>query len=184
MEPRVHVITLAVSDLERALAFYRELGFESPGVVGTEFSGDDDNPGGAAAMFELRNGLILSLYARADLAKDAGIPLGSPESGEFSIGQLVAGRADATCCSRRPRPPARRSRSGRMSARGGSIPATSAISTGTCGRSSGTLDSAARPPRQAEVASRAGGALCSCRRLDTTRRAAPGHPEDEERDAR
>jgi uncharacterized protein len=38
MEPRVHVITLAVADLERALAFYRDgLGLESPGVTCTEF---------------------------------------------------------------------------------------------------------------------------------------------------
>lgn len=28
MEPRLDVITLAVADLERALAFYRDLGFE------------------------------------------------------------------------------------------------------------------------------------------------------------
>ena len=36
MEPRIHVITLAVSDLDRALAFYRDgLGLESPGVIGT-----------------------------------------------------------------------------------------------------------------------------------------------------
>jgi hypothetical protein len=42
MEPRIHVITLAVDDLERALGFYREgLGFDSPGVVATEFPGDD-----------------------------------------------------------------------------------------------------------------------------------------------
>jgi uncharacterized protein len=59
------VITLAVDDLERALAFYRRLGLESPGVIGTEY------PGGAAAMFELEGGLVLSLYARTDLAKDA-----------------------------------------------------------------------------------------------------------------
>ena len=30
MEPRLDVITLAVADLERALAFYRALGLESP----------------------------------------------------------------------------------------------------------------------------------------------------------
>jgi hypothetical protein len=41
MQARVHVFTLAVADLERALGFYREgLGLESPGVIGTEFSGD------------------------------------------------------------------------------------------------------------------------------------------------
>ena len=40
MEPRIHVLTLGVSDLQRALAFYRSLGLESPGVIGTEFEGD------------------------------------------------------------------------------------------------------------------------------------------------
>ena len=95
MEPRIHVITLAVGDLDRALAFYRDgLGFESPGVIGTEFTGDDVTPGGAAAMFQLHGGLMLSLYGRADLAKDANMPLGPPKSGEFSIGHLVASRED------------------------------------------------------------------------------------------
>jgi hypothetical protein len=93
MQPRIHVVTLAVDDLERALAFYREgLGLDSPGVVGTEFVGDDVNPGGAAAMFELEGGLILSLFGRSDLAKDAGIPLGPPAAGEFSLGHLVPSR--------------------------------------------------------------------------------------------
>jgi uncharacterized protein len=95
MEPRIHVITLAVRDLDRALAFYREgLGLESPGVVGTEFTGDDDSPAGAIAIFRLDDGLILSLYPRTELAKDADVPLGPPKSGEFSIGHLVASRED------------------------------------------------------------------------------------------
>ena len=93
MEPRIHVITLAVSDLERALAFYRDgLGLESEGIIGTEFVGDDTSPGGAAAMFELEGGLILSLYGRDDLAKDGNVPLAAPSSGEFSIGHLVGSR--------------------------------------------------------------------------------------------
>jgi hypothetical protein len=94
MEPRVDVLTLAVNDLERALAFYRALGLESPGVIGTEFEGDDDTPAGAAAMFELAGGLTLALYPRSELAKDADVALGPPKSGEFSIGQLVEARAD------------------------------------------------------------------------------------------
>jgi uncharacterized protein len=90
MQPRIHVVTLAVDDLDRSLRFYREgLGLDSPGVIGTEFGGDDIKPGGAAAMFVLEDGLVLSLYSRGDLAKDASIPLGPPSSGEFSIGHLV-----------------------------------------------------------------------------------------------
>jgi hypothetical protein len=44
MKPRIHVITLAVADLERALAFYRDgLGFQTEGLIGTEFTGDQTN---------------------------------------------------------------------------------------------------------------------------------------------
>jgi catechol 2,3-dioxygenase-like lactoylglutathione lyase family enzyme len=94
MQPRIHVITLSVSDLERALAFYREgLGLESPGVIGTEFPGDDDNPNGAVAMFQLQGGLILALWPRTELAKDANVELGPAKTGEFSIGHAVADRA-------------------------------------------------------------------------------------------
>jgi uncharacterized protein len=92
MQPRIHVVTLAVDDLQRALSFYRRLGLVSPGIVGTEFVGDDRRPGGAAAMFTLGGGLILSLYGREDLAKDAGIPVDAPTSGEFSLGHLVSDR--------------------------------------------------------------------------------------------
>jgi uncharacterized protein len=82
-----------VSDLRRALAFYRALGLESPGVIGTEFEGDETTPAGAAAMFELHGGLVLALYPRSELAKDANVPL-EPTTGAFSIGQLVATPAE------------------------------------------------------------------------------------------
>lgn len=95
MEPRIHVITLAVSDLERALAFYRDgLGLPTPGVTGTEFPGDDTSPAGAVVMFHLDGGLILAVWPRSELAKDANVPLGPPRTGEFSIGHAVASRAD------------------------------------------------------------------------------------------
>jgi hypothetical protein len=88
------VITLAVADLERALAFYRQgLGFDSPGVVATEFHDDISGADGAIAAFTLEGGLILSLYPRSDLAKDAGVPLAPSKSGEFSIGHIVSDRA-------------------------------------------------------------------------------------------
>ena len=95
MEPRIHVLTLAVDDLERALAFYRDgLGLSSPGVVGTEFEGSGGEPAGAVAMFQLHDGLILALYPRTELAKDANVPLGAPQTGEFSIGQIVESKSD------------------------------------------------------------------------------------------
>jgi catechol 2,3-dioxygenase-like lactoylglutathione lyase family enzyme len=86
VRPRIHVLTLGVADLERSLAFYRALGFESEGIIGTEF------PGGTAAMFELENGVILALYGRGDLEADANATFDAPGRGEFSIGHLVGSR--------------------------------------------------------------------------------------------
>ena len=94
MKPRLHVITLAVADLGRALTFYRELGFESRGIVGAEWTDEATGANGAIAMFELAGGLLLSLYPRSDLAKDAAIPVAQPQSGEFSLAQLVGSRAE------------------------------------------------------------------------------------------
>jgi uncharacterized protein len=95
VQPRIHVITLAVDDLERALTFYRDgLGLDSPGIGGTEFAGDEANPAGAVAMFRLQGGLILSLYPRSELAKDAKVPLGPPKTGEFSIGHAAGSREE------------------------------------------------------------------------------------------
>jgi catechol 2,3-dioxygenase-like lactoylglutathione lyase family enzyme len=89
----VNVITLAVRDLERSLAFYRDgLGLPAKGVVGAEFKGSEREPAGAAALFELRGGLFLMLYPRTDLAKDAHVPSTAPSSVEFSLGYAVARR--------------------------------------------------------------------------------------------
>jgi uncharacterized protein len=95
MKPQVHVITLAVDDLERSLAFYRDgLGFESSGIIGADWSDERTGANGAAALFGLAGGLILSLYRRGDLAKDAEIDLHERHSGEFSLGQLVRSREE------------------------------------------------------------------------------------------
>jgi catechol 2,3-dioxygenase-like lactoylglutathione lyase family enzyme len=95
MQARIDIITLAVADLERALDFYRDgLGLQSRGVIGTEFAGDDVEPAGAIAMFELQGGMILCLYPRTELAKDAKVALGPPQSGEFSIGHAVSSKAE------------------------------------------------------------------------------------------
>jgi hypothetical protein len=63
MEPRVTVITISVTDLDRSLAFYRD-GLEWPteGIVGTEFEV------GAVAFFPLNNGVQLAIYLRAQIA--------------------------------------------------------------------------------------------------------------------
>lgn len=91
MKPRVNVITLAVADLGRSIAFYRDgLGFPCEGVFGSEFEGSETEPAGAIGYFELENGLIFIVYPRKDLAKDSKLPAGEPTSTEFSLGYLAS----------------------------------------------------------------------------------------------
>ncbi len=61
MEPRITIITLGVVDLERAVKFYRD----GLGWLLSKTSGGD------IAFFKLESGVILALYPRALLAKDA-----------------------------------------------------------------------------------------------------------------
>ena len=95
MEPHLNVITLAVDDLERALVFYRDgLGLQTKGVVAADLVDEETGAAGAIVIFKLESGLMLSLYPRSELAKDAAVPAGPPQGGEFSLGQVVASRAD------------------------------------------------------------------------------------------
>lgn len=89
MKPRIKVITLGVSDLERSLKFYRDgLGLSTKGVVGTEFED------GAVVFFNTNDDLILALYPKKSLAKDANIAETTPSPTEFSIGHNVASKAE------------------------------------------------------------------------------------------
>jgi uncharacterized protein len=95
VKPRIAVLTIGVDDLERSLSFYRDgLGLQTNGIIGTEFKGDDTHPSGAAVMFELQNGLILALYPRTELAKDAKQLVGTSSSTEFSIGHFVQSKEE------------------------------------------------------------------------------------------
>jgi catechol 2,3-dioxygenase-like lactoylglutathione lyase family enzyme len=95
MKPHVHAVTLAVDDLDRSLAFYRDgLGLPTEGVVGTEFAGDAETPAGATVMFRLDDGLVLSLYPRTELAKDAGVEVSAVAGHGFSVGHFVDSRAE------------------------------------------------------------------------------------------
>ena len=89
MRPRITLLTLGVDDLERAVAFYRDgLGFPTQGIVGTEFEH------GAAAFFDLANGLRLALWPRADLAHDSGLQVTPASATDFSLGHNVNSRAE------------------------------------------------------------------------------------------
>jgi len=95
MEPRLNVITLAVDDLGRALTFYRDgLGLHTKGVVASDLVDQTTGAAGEIVVFELESGFILALYPRAELAKDAAIPAAPAQIGQFSLGQLVASRAE------------------------------------------------------------------------------------------
>jgi uncharacterized protein len=136
MKPRVHVITLGVHDLERSLAFYRSLGLESEGVVASEFLGDDEMAAGAIVMFQLERGLILCLFPRNELAKDAKVPPALISPGQFSIGHAVGSREEvdallATAAS------AGATRSRHMNDLSGCTAVISKTPTDTCGRSCG-----------------------------------------------
>jgi uncharacterized protein len=63
-------------------------------AVATDLVDEKTGAAGAIVIFNLESGLILTLYPRSELAKDAAVSAGPPQSGEFSLGQLVASRAD------------------------------------------------------------------------------------------
>jgi uncharacterized protein len=91
MKPHISIITLAVNDLQAALAFYRDgMGLATEGIMGTEFEH------GAVVFFELQGGLKLAIWPRASLAHDTGLPApGAATQGtpSFAIGHNVASPA-------------------------------------------------------------------------------------------
>lgn len=89
MKARISVITLAVHDLNKAVAFYRDgLGLDTPGIVGAEFEQ------GAVAFFDLQAGLKLALWPRSSIVSDTGIAAGKPNATEFTLGHNVRSKAE------------------------------------------------------------------------------------------
>lgn len=84
MTPNITVLTLAVDDLERSVAFYRDgLGFPTKGIVGAEFEN------GAVAFFNLSSGMKLGLWPRKSMSADSGVPAGPRGGLEFSLAHNV-----------------------------------------------------------------------------------------------
>ncbi len=80
MQPRISVITLGVSDLEKSVQFYRDgLGFSTTGIIGKEFEY------GSVAFFDLQNGLKLALWPRKSIAHDTGIALTNFSATEYTL---------------------------------------------------------------------------------------------------
>ena len=146
MEARIDIITLAVADLERALAFYRDgLGLESQGIVGTEFVGDDENAAGDLVMFRLEGDLNLSLVSRGRSWRKTR-PYRSARRSPVSSASDNSSRPSKTSTLSLPRPklPAPRSPADPTTGPGESTPGTFATPTDTSGRSSGTPGSPRR----------------------------------------
>jgi uncharacterized protein len=82
VEPRVSLLTLGVSDLERAVAFYRDrLGWSKSDVGGDEVA------------FFTTGGVVIALFPRASFAADAGVDIEDMEHGgfpRFSLAHNVA----------------------------------------------------------------------------------------------
>ena len=73
MEPRVSLLTLGVSDLKKAIAFYRDgLGWPKSEVGGDEVA------------FLKTGGVVIALFPRPSFAADAGIDVDDVEHSGFS----------------------------------------------------------------------------------------------------
>ncbi len=95
MKPRLSYVTLAVSHMDRSLKFYRDgLGLPTNGIVGGEFRDEVSGAAGSVVIFEMQNGVMLILYPRSDLAKDAGTAEDGPSSTEFSLGHVVRSKEE------------------------------------------------------------------------------------------
>ena len=82
MEPKVSLVTLSVSNLERAVAFYRDgLGWPK------------SNIGGDEVVFFKTGGVVIALFPRAAFADDAGVDVDDVEHdgfARFSLAHNVA----------------------------------------------------------------------------------------------
>ena len=81
MEQRLSVVTLGVADLQWALRFYEALGWER------------GNRHAEIAFFQL-NGIVLALFSREELAKDAQLPAGGSGFGGVTLAYCARNRAE------------------------------------------------------------------------------------------
>ena len=96
MKPRISVLTIGVDDLEASLKFYRDgLGFPTEGIIGREFEH------GAVAFFELQSGMKFAIFARDDIAHDAGIAKTDRSPSEFTLGHNVGSESEVDDVMRR-----------------------------------------------------------------------------------
>ena len=83
MEPRISIVTLGVDDLDRAARFYEAMGLK-------RHAGITDG----VAFYQM-GGMILALYPRRELAKDAGIDLSSAGFSSVALAYNTRSEAEA-----------------------------------------------------------------------------------------
>ena len=83
LKPRLSLVTLGVADLERAKAFYTALGW-TPLQLASE----------GVVFFEL-DGIMLSLFPRVELARDAGVEDSKPGFSGISLAHNVGSQEEA-----------------------------------------------------------------------------------------
>ncbi|MGX7894126.1 VOC family protein [Tsuneonella sp. HG222] len=80
MKPKLSLVTLGVADLGRSLAFYRDgLGLET----------EDYDPDAGVVFFRLEGNMLLAIWPREELAKDAGISAEGSGFGGISLAHNV-----------------------------------------------------------------------------------------------
>jgi catechol 2,3-dioxygenase-like lactoylglutathione lyase family enzyme len=83
LKPTLSLVTLGVSNLSRAKKFYTDLGWSPV-----------QQPSDGVAFFEL-DGIVLSLFPREELAKDAGVADSKPGFSGISLAHNVGSEAEA-----------------------------------------------------------------------------------------
>jgi catechol 2,3-dioxygenase-like lactoylglutathione lyase family enzyme len=81
-EPRISVVTLGVTDMPRARAFYERLGWRPSASSNERFT-----------LFRSK-GVLLALYGAEALAEDATVPPGGEGFRSFTVAQNVARKED------------------------------------------------------------------------------------------
>jgi catechol 2,3-dioxygenase-like lactoylglutathione lyase family enzyme len=82
MEQRISIVTLGVADLERSRTFYESLGWRT------------SRASSEGIAFFQTGGMILALYPRADLAKDASVAAEGQGFPGFSISYNTRARTE------------------------------------------------------------------------------------------
>ena len=171
MRTKIFFITLAVDDLERSVAFYRdELGWPTEGIVGQHFHDEVTGADGTIAFFTLDGGLLLGLYERTNLAKEPACHPACPARPSSASESPPHRRQRSTSSSGKPKPPAARSPHPPTCARSASTPATSPIPTVISSRSPGTPTT---QQQRRQLDGPPGACLIRCPHISTTATARP-----------